>query len=231
MNSPDNTQCIPNNSVARRSVLRGLAGLGIVGLLPARATAAAKKKKTTTATTVKPVATTIAKTTPSAKPAVNSTGPSFNEALELLVSFTFATTQSRVRNPYVAIWLEDASGQTVRTIDLSIQLGKGLEYVQHLTRWNTADQSRISKGGKDTIETISSATRVPGSYDVTWNGRNDANTLVPQGNYVLNIEGAREHGPYEIVRQEIAIGGHPFEEKLSSNGELQNVVVKLRAKA
>lgn len=180
-------------------------------------------KKTTTAATAVTTATTAARATAKETP--------FDEKLELAVAFTFATSDGRARNPYVAVWLEDAAGTSVRTVDLSIQLGRGLQYLRELTRWDNADRTRMSKGGADFVETISGATRVAGSYEVVWDGRDDAGKVLPQGTYTLNVEGSREHGPYELVRGEIAVESTPFAKTLGSNGELQNVTAKLRARS
>jgi hypothetical protein len=219
--------------IGRRSLLRLSVALGVLGLPVGRSAAAgAKATKTTTKKTTTKKATTATTTAPTttAKATATAAGTPFNEKLELAVAFTFATPDGRARNPYVAVWIEDAAGTSVRTIDLSIQLGKGLEYLKHLTRWDNADRTRMSKGGADLVETISSATRVAGSYEVVWDGRDDAGKILPQGAYMLYVEGAREHGPYELVKGEIAVESAPFSKTLGSNGELQNVTAKLRAR-
>ncbi len=107
------------------------------------------------------------------------------------MNFTFATSDGgfRVHNPYVAVFIEDSAGSLVRTIDLSIETGRGLRYVHEMQRWY-----RSANGGNELVDTISSATRIPGTYHVVWDGRNEAKALAPKGEYYVCIEAAREAG-------------------------------------
>ena len=73
----------------------------------------------------------------------------------------------------------------------------------HLTRWLALNRSRIPAGGADRIATVSTATRVPGTYSFARDGTNDHETPVTLGNYFVCIEAARarEHGPYQLIRE------------------------------
>jgi hypothetical protein len=137
----------------------------------------------------------------------------------------------RVNNPYVAVWIENAESLPVRTISLNYQIGRGDRWLNELQRWFRNEQTRVSKGGSSNIETISSATRVPGAYKVVWDGMDDAKKPVAQGDYFLCVESAREHGPYNLVREPITIGTQPFNKAIADKGELQKVTVELRAHA
>jgi hypothetical protein len=220
--------------LARRRLLVG--GSTLVGLLAigrgSFASAATKKKTTTkkrTATTKKATGTTTGAT------AVKEVakGSAFESGLELAITYTFASAESggRFRNPYTAVWIEDPNGSVVRTVDLSVQLGKGLRWLNELRRWYSVDSARIANGGADQVETISSATRVAGTYDVVWDGKDDKGAVVSQGAYVLCIEASRERGPYGLARHPLSIDSTPFSKTFAGNGELTAVVVKLRAKA
>jgi hypothetical protein len=61
---------------------------------------------------------------------------------------------------------------------------------------------------------------------VAWDGRDANGAGVSQGTYFVCIEAAREHGPYELIRQEITLGATAFESKLADNGELTAATVK-----
>jgi hypothetical protein len=138
----------------------------------------------------------------------------FPDGGELVVDFTFAASGGgRVNNPYVAVWVEDADGNLVDTIAVWFESGKGTKWLPDLRRWYSA-----SDGGDDL--SMSGATRVAGSYTVTWDGTDLDGSPVPSGNYVLFIEAAREHGPYEVVSGELAIGDEPFSIDLEPSGEL-----------
>lgn len=162
---------------------------------------------------------------------------------ELVVSFEYVATAStaggggggrtggpggRIHNPYVAVWLETPDGKPVRTIDLSYQRGKGNKWLPDLQRWYRADQARVAAGGKQIADTISTATRLPGTVSVVWNGLDDAGKPVAAGDYVLSIESAREKGPYHIIRETISFGGDVFTKSLTDEGDLQKVNVEYK---
>ena len=131
----------------------------------------------------------------------------------------------RINNPYVVVWIENAAGAAVRSISLNYQIGRGDQYLRDLTRWARTAQATAS------VQTISGATKVPGAYKIVWDGTDDKKAPVAQGDYFVCIEAAREHGPYEIVREQISIGAEPFVTPLAAKGELQDVTVELRARS
>ncbi len=147
------------------------------------------------------------------------------------MDFSFVASEGRIHNPYSAVWIEDSAGKLVRTIDLSMENGKGRKYLPDLKRWFSSDQARIASGGFDVAETISGPTRKPGTFKVAWDGRDEQGEFVKQGTYTVNVEAARERGPYLVITEQIAVGASAFYKKLTDNGELQKVTVELRAKA
>ena len=78
-------------------------------------------------------------------------------ASEMSIAFSYAASSgSRVRNPYVAVWIEDADGELVETVALwYLQSRKGQRWLSDLRRWYLVD------GSDATIDTVSSATRTP----------------------------------------------------------------------
>ena len=227
---------------SRRSILRGAlaGGLAVLGIgwasgpagAATRATSSASKIKNTTKTGKKAGSAAAARkaTTPTTKAAAAVAGKVFPNTSEVVVAFSFVPTDSRAHNPFVAVWIENSSGLAVRTIELSFLPGKGLRWLPELRRWFGADQVRQIAGGTDLIATVSSATRLPGKYTVAWDGRNDAKALVPQGEYVLCIEAAREDGPYSLIKAPMTIGDTPFSLTAPANGELADVKIDLLAK-
>jgi hypothetical protein len=180
-----------------------------------RATAATKKK--TAPTTVK-------KATGGAAIAATS---------ELLISYTYtADGGGRIHNPYVSVWIEDSTGKSVRTILLEFQQGrKGKKWLNDLKRWFRADEARVAQGGAAIVDTKSSATRLPGTYSVMWDGKTDAGASVPAGQYHVCIESARERGPYELARESITLGAATLTKKFADSGSLSGITVELRTKA
>ena len=154
----------------------------------------------------------------------------WNPSFELGINFTLqASSGSFYNRPYVAVWLEDASGNAVRTLELWMKSGRGgARYLEHLTRWIRDEDSRQSKDGGDLASSISSPTREAGKYSLVWDGKNDKKLPVDQGTYFICIETAREHGPYQLVREAVILGAKPLSKKLTGDGELKEVSVDYR---
>lgn len=185
--------------------------------------AAAGPSSTATPTTTTPTTTTPTTATPTTATPTTATPPataalaSDTVAAPMSIQFSFtASGGGRVRNPYVAVWLEDASGAMVRTVALWFENGKGTRWLPDLRRWYQSAGTTMDQ----TIAGVSSATRAPGSYSVVWDGTTDSGAPVPAGSYFICIEAAREHGPYELIREAITLGSGPISMSLPDNGEL-----------
>jgi hypothetical protein len=95
--------------------------------------------------------------------------------------------------PYVAMWVEPVGGGAPRTVALWYETKKtgkdaGTKYLADLRAW-------WRKGGRSMTvpaDGVSGATRAPGQYSVK------LPDLKP-GQYVLNVEAARETGGRELV--------------------------------
>ncbi|MCA0297370.1 MAG: DUF2271 domain-containing protein [Actinobacteria bacterium] len=123
------------------------------------------------------------------------------------------------RNPYIAVWVEDASGALVRTISLwHLQAGQD-RWLSELHRWYAASNG---------VDTTSGATRAPGTYDLTWDLSGSDGTAVPDGTYTLCVEASREHGPYSLVTGAVKIDGKALTQKLDGNGELSAVAISFQ---
>lgn len=174
-------------SLTRRGLLRQFAALGLALAGGAAAYARLPGKKATKA-------------------------PDWDAHMEMVVDFEIAQPDGfRYHRPYVAVWLEDRDGKAVRTLSLWVEnSGRGFRWLQELRRWFRDAQDTQAAGGPDLVATVSSATRMPGRYTLVWDGKDDRGRLVPQGAYTLNLEAAREHGPYGLLRQEVTVGSKPF---------------------
>ncbi len=153
-------------------------------------------------------------------------------SMELDLSFSVITPNSgRYRNPYVAVWLEDANGEAIRTLALWVQVGKGQRWIPELTRWYRDEQKRKGLIGGDLVTTASSPTRLPGTYNLVWDGLNDKGEPMAQGDYYVCVEHAREHGPYYLIRELVSIGDSPFAATLTGGSELGDVNLEFRSRA
>ena len=120
--------------------------------------------------------------------------------------------------PYVAVWLEPVGGGTPRTLAVWYDLKKrgndpGTKWLADLRAW-------WRKGGRSLTmpaNGVSGATRTPGQYTIPLPA-----DLKP-GQYVLNVEAARETGGREIVSVPLAAGG-----RASGKTELGAVAISAR---
>jgi len=164
-----------------------------------------------------------------AKPAAES--KAWNEDFELLVSFEIGTpksTKNRYRRPYVAVWVENPEGLSVRTLILWAEKNARSRWVADLRRWYRSDLARREADKYDLRRALSRATRPPGQYDVIWDGKDDQGHGLPAGQYVVALEIAREHGTYQIIRKEVTLGDKPFAEDLQGNVEMKSARLDYR---
>lgn len=156
--------------------------------------------------------------------------PTWDDRFEVAVDLEIAPQQGgRYHRPYVAVWVEDTAGRPVRTLSVWLNTtGRGPRYIRELRRWSMAERDQQNAGGPDLVATVSSATRLPGQYTVTWDGRDDRGKAVEQGNYRLLIEAAREHGTYQIMQKELAFAAKPVAADLPGNEEIARARVEYR---
>jgi hypothetical protein len=148
---------------------------------------------------------------PSAAGAVSGAVP---QGAVLQVSFTFAAEQSQggpARNPYIAVWIETPTEDMVATIALW-HLQQNERWLGELKRWYALAEGQG--------ESVSSATRVPGEYTLEWDCTDAAGTPIAAGEYFVCIEAAREHGPYELIREPLTLADTAAEETFDPSGEL-----------
>lgn len=147
-------------------------------------------------------------------------------SMELAVNLTLAAPSGfRYNRPYVAVYIEDAQGNPVRTLSLWAETSRHARYISELRRWFSQSS--------DLVPTVSSSTRNPGSYVLVWDGKTDAKKQAAQGDYFVCVENAREHGPYGLVREKVTLGAAPLKKTLDSSGDtdLSSVTVDYRKKA
>ena len=215
--------------VSRRAFLAGASLAAVTGLVACTDDSSLRATATpTTGTTASPTKTptaSTATTASSASSAAVATGAPVPSGAAATIAFTYTAAASTstsqggrggggggaVRNPYIAVWVEDAAGALVRTVSLWHLQGGNDRWLSELRRWYQV------AGGDDTG---SSATRVAGSYTVRWDGTGLTGAKVPAGGYVICLEASREHGPYSLIRQEVTLSAQAVTATLPANGEL-----------
>jgi thiamine biosynthesis lipoprotein ApbE len=154
-----------------------------------------------------------------AKPEVGAWDPT----MELTVGFEVARIEDfRSRRPYLAVWIEDKDKFPVKTLALWYQKPR---WLPELKLWYKEDKMRSMAEGSDIAGTVSSATRSPGKYTVKWDGKDNAGKLVKAGRYTVVIEAAREHGTYQLMRQEVDFTGAPKQAQLPGNTEIAGATI------
>ncbi len=103
-----------------------------------------------------------------------------------------------------------------------------MRWLPDLKRWFSKNQSITQD--HSTISSISSTTRNAGKYSLVWDGLDDSGKTVPSGKYTIYIEAAREHGTYQLIKQDIEWNGKPNHFDLESGTEISSASVDLHVK-
>jgi thiamine biosynthesis lipoprotein ApbE len=160
--------------------------------------------------------------------------PAWNPEFELVVQFEINRPDGdnrRFRRPYVAVWIEDQEGHAVRTLSLWVQAGgPGPRWIHELKRWYRGEQARRLVDDINLVDTIARPTRLPGNYQVVWDGKDDLRQQRGAGEYTVLIEAAREHGTYQLIRKTVTLADQPIAEELKGNVEIKSASIAYRRK-
>jgi hypothetical protein len=139
------------------------------------------------------------------------------EPFELLVSVEInLQKEGFAKRPYVAVWVEDENHAPVKTIALWHGSDR---YIPELKSWYLKYRE-LYNGNLEFNPSVTSATRSAGKYTVRWGGLDDHGNPVKPGKYTIKIEAAREHGTYQLMRQEITCDDTPKKIDLTGNVEI-----------
>jgi thiamine biosynthesis lipoprotein len=151
-------------------------------------------------------------------PAPQAGAGMWDPSYQLTIDLEIARPEGmRARRPYVAVWIEDKDKFPVRTIALWIERQR---WLPELRAWYRDNRTRATADGKDITASVSSATRSPGRYTLKWDGNDNAGKPVKAGTYTVWIEAAREHGTYQVIRQEVDFNGTPKQVPLRGGTEI-----------
>jgi thiamine biosynthesis lipoprotein ApbE len=163
-----------------------------------------------------------------AEPPPSPAPQSPDAGMELNIAFELAKIGGGARRPYVAVWIEDQGKFPVRTLALWYQKPR---WLPDLRVWYRDDRSRATAEGKDITASVASATRPAGKYTLKWDGKDNAGKPVKPAKYTVIIEAAREHGTYQIMRQEVELDGRPKQFTLPGNQEISIATIDYRKAA
>lgn len=148
----------------------------------------------------------------------------WQDGYALDVNLELARFEGRSRRPFVAIWVEDSKKKTVRTLALWFNKAR---WLPDLKEWFRKNSDVYHNGPKD-VFSIGSATRPAGNYTIKWDGKNDDGALVSEGTYTVYIEVAREHGTYQLMKQEVVCKNKALQFKLQPNVEVASASVEYK---
>jgi hypothetical protein len=152
--------------------------------------------------------------------AQQSNASPWNPEYELTIGVELARiAEPRALRPFVAVWIEDQEHSVVRTICL--WYGK-FKYLNELHIWYHDESLQPEKVVWHIMNSISSATRPPGKYKLRWDGKDEGGKYVKAGKYIVLIEASREHGTYQLIRQEMDFNGSPKQIELPGNLEIES---------
>lgn len=153
--------------------------------------------------------------------------------LEAHLTVTIPELQvAEYHRPYVAIWLADERHQ--RILDLALWYdGKmanqeGEKWLKDIRQW----WRRSGRSLTFPIDGVSGATRRPGTYTVEFKVLAEQLQSLPEGDYFLNIEAAREVGGREHLMLPLSLPlatEQPFQLAVEGEHELGRVELQVRA--
>jgi FAD:protein FMN transferase len=156
-------------------------------------------------------------TAPAPAPSRGPAGAPAEEPFELLVNVEInLQKEGFAKRPYVAVWVENEEHAPVKTIALWHGSDR---YIPELKSWYLKYRE-LYTGDLKFNPSVTSATRSAGKYTVRWGGLDDHGNPVKPGKYIVKIEASREHGTYQLMRQEITCDDTPKKIDLAGNVEI-----------
>ncbi len=149
-------------------------------------------------------------------PAV-AAGTPWDLNMELTINFELAPIGGTTKRPFVGAWIEDADHFQVRTLAVWYHEDR---WVTEMKAWFRSDRMRAMADGKEIFRSVSSATRPPGKYSLKWDGKDNDGKLVKNGKYTVFLEVVREHGTYQLMKQEMDMTGMPKVVTFPANTEV-----------
>jgi len=126
-------------------------------------------------------------------------------ATELKLDLNLPAQSGEYHNPYVAVWIENERGQSVRTLVL---WREGAKWLKDIRRW----WRKVGRKDEAIVDAMTSATRPAGNYQLKFKALDDQLQPLKYGNYVLRIEIVRENGGRSMTMQPFTLNGenHQF---------------------
>lgn len=125
--------------------------------------------------------------------------PLIVQAEQLEIELTIPSLEvDPYHRPYVALWLETTDRQGIQTIAIWHEKN---DWLKDLRQW----WRKAGRKNPHAYDAVTGPTRKPGHYKIQWNSTNDQGNI-PEGEYFLCLEAAREAGGRDFLRQKITLG-------------------------
>lgn len=145
--------------------------------------------------------------------------------MEFLVEYqTLSHKVAEYRRPYIAVWITDPDKNAVRQL---LVHGESLRWLREIPLW----WRRYGRRDETMIDGLARATPLPGQHMLVWDGRDDRGHKVEEGDYLLHIEAAREHGGRELVTLPFHLSGSGFSSTAEGKTELGSVSIHFRKRS
>jgi hypothetical protein len=139
-----------------------------------------------------------------------------SESTKLDIELTLKQQLGEYHPPYVASWIENSQGKSIRTLLLWREKAKWLKDIR---RW----WRKVGKKDADFVDGITSATRITGKYPLSFLAQNDEKKPLKKGKYTLFIEVVRENGGRAIIRQPFSLNGEKTTFTLAATNETDEI--------
>ncbi len=143
------------------------------------------------------------------------------QATEIELSINLAKQSGEYHNPYVAAWIENDSGKSVRTLVL---WREGAKWLKDLRTW----WRKVGRRNKTLVDGITSATRPAGNYNLSFQAVDDNKKPLVQGDYTLKVEVVRENGGRAIIKQKFSINGQAQSYTLKATPETNQATFSIK---
>ncbi|MCL2210087.1 MAG: DUF2271 domain-containing protein [Treponema sp.] len=121
------------------------------------------------------------------------------------ITFSF-TRQSGSASNQFAVWIEDSSGQYVKTLYATRWTANGGWQRRSTAVPLWVKQFNLSEKPNEMLDVVSGATPRTGTLKYTWDGTNSRGAAVPAGDYVLILEGTIRWENLVYYRAPIRLG-------------------------